>query len=123
MSGDAGLTRRDILRAGSLGALGLGMTVSPSLGRASNGPERAVIFLTLVGGPSQLDSFDPKPDAPEAIRGPFRTIATAVPGVRIVEHLPRLAQRLGQVALVRSMHHDTAPLHETGLQLLQTGRL
>ena len=77
----------------------------------------------LVGGPSQLETFDPKPDAPPEIRGPFGSIATRVPGVRISEHLPRLAARDGSAGAVRSVHHDAAPIHETGHQLLQTGRL
>ncbi len=77
----------------------------------------------LVGGPSQLETWDPKPEAPAEVRGPFRSIATKVPGVRISEHLPRLAARLDRLALVRSVHHDEAPIHETGHQLLQTGRL
>ncbi|WP_083670070.1 DUF1501 domain-containing protein [Singulisphaera sp. GP187] len=90
---------------------------------AGAGGERAVILLMLVGGPSQLETWDPKPDAPAEVRGPFGSIATAVPGVRINEHLPRLAQRLDRLTLIRSMHHDAAPIHETGHQLLQTGRL
>jgi hypothetical protein len=87
------------------------------------GPERSVILLLLVGGPSQLETFDPKPDAPVEVRGPFRSIATRIPGIRVSEHLPRLAARIDRVALVRSVHHDAAPIHETGYQLLQTGRL
>jgi hypothetical protein len=77
----------------------------------------------LVGGPSQLETFDPKPDAPEEIRGPFRSIATSVPGIRVGEHLPRLARKMDQFSLIRSMHHGEAPIHETGHQLIQTGRL
>jgi uncharacterized protein (DUF1501 family) len=77
----------------------------------------------LVGGPSQLETFDPKPDAPVEVRGPFGSIATAIPGVRFNEDLPRLAERAGKLAVVRSLYHDAAPIHETGQQLLQTGRL
>jgi uncharacterized protein (DUF1501 family) len=77
----------------------------------------------LVGGPSQLETWDPKPEAPEEVRGPFGSIATRVPGVRISEHLPRLAARMDRLALVRSVHHDEAPIHETGHQLIQTGQL
>jgi hypothetical protein len=83
----------------------------------------SVIMIVMLGGPSQLETWDPKPDAESEIRGPFGSIATRVPGVRISEHLPRLATRMDRLALVRSMHHDSAPIHETGLQLLQTGRL
>ena len=65
----------------------------------------------LVGGPSQLETWDPKPDAPREIRGPFGSIATRVPGVRISEHLPRLACADGSPGLVRSVHHEAAPIH------------
>jgi hypothetical protein len=82
-----------------------------------------VILLMLVGGPNQLETWDPKPDAPAEIRGPFRSIATNVAGVRINEHLPRLARRMDRLVVVRSMHRDAAPIHETGFQMLQTGRL
>jgi hypothetical protein len=85
--------------------------------------ERSVILLMLVGGPSQLETFDPKPDAPEEVRGPFGSIATRVPGVRVCEHLPRIAARMDRLSLVRSLNHDQAPIHETGLQLMQTGRV
>ena len=118
----SGLSRRDFLRVGSLGGVGLALA-----GRAGAAPtardDRAVILLLLVGGPSQLDTFDPKPDAPASVRGPFRSIPTRVPGVRVCEHLPRLADRLDRVAIVRSLYHNAAPIHEAGLQLLQTGRL
>jgi uncharacterized protein (DUF1501 family) len=116
-----GLTRRDFLRVGGLGALGLSLSDARAAGGSSS--ERAVILLVMVGGPSQLETWDPKPDAPSEVRGPFRSIATAVPGVRINEFLPRIARRLDRVTLVRSLHHDAAPIHETGLQLLQTGKL
>jgi uncharacterized protein (DUF1501 family) len=85
--------------------------------------DRSVILLLLVGGPSQLETWDPKPDARLEVRGPFRSIATRCPGVRISEHLPRLATRMDRLAIVRSLHHDESPIHETGCQLLQTGRL
>ena len=101
--------------------LGLsGSTLSPA--RATSA-ERSVILLLLVGGPSQLETWDPKPDAPAEVRGPFGSIATRCPGVRISEHLPRMATRMDRLAIVRSVHHDAAPIHETGYQLLQTGRL
>jgi uncharacterized protein (DUF1501 family) len=91
--------------------------------RADRALDGSVILLLLVGGPSQLETWDPKPDAPAEVRGPFGTIATRCPGVRISEHLPRLATRMNRLAIVRSLHHDAAPIHETGHQLLQTGRL
>jgi len=77
----------------------------------------------LVGGPSQLDTWDPKPEAPAEVRGPFRSIATSIPGIRVSEHLPELARRMDQLTLIRSMFHDAAPIHETGAQLVQTGHL
>jgi hypothetical protein len=105
---------------GSLGLVASRGQIPPASGGKS---DRAVIVLLLVGGPSQLETWDPKPDAPAEVRGPFRSIATRCPGIRISEHLPRTAARLDRLALVRSVHHDAAPVHETGLQLLQTGRL
>jgi uncharacterized protein (DUF1501 family) len=90
--------------------------------RGETASDRRCIFLWLTGGPSHLDTFDPKPDAPAEIRGPFRPIATRVPGLRLTELLPHIADRADRIAFVRSMHHDEAPIHETGQQLMQTGR-
>jgi uncharacterized protein (DUF1501 family) len=118
----SGPSRRDFLKAGSLGALGLGLS-GPSLGATSRPTEGALILLMMVGGPSQIETFDPKPDASSEVRGPFRSIETAVPGVRVVEHLPEVARRMGRLTLIRSLHHNSAPIHETGLQLVGTGRL
>jgi uncharacterized protein (DUF1501 family) len=118
------ISRRDFLRATGVGLAASGLTI-PALDAREAAPsasDRSVILLLLVGGPSQLETFDPKPDAPAEIRGPFRSIATRIPGVRVSEHLPGLATRMDRVALVRSVHHDAAPIHETGYQLLQTGR-
>jgi hypothetical protein len=95
----------------------------PAHALCSPGDGRAVILLMMVGGPSQLETFDPKPDAPSDVRGPFRSIATSVPGIRVGEHLPGVARRMDRLTLIRSLHHDAAPIHETGQQLLQTGRL
>ncbi len=120
-----GMTRRDFLRVGGagFGAWSLALGGQNALKAARSEPERSVILLLMVGGPSQLETFDPKPDAPSEIRGPFGSIATQCPGVRLSEHLPRLASRFDRVALIRSVYHDAAPIHETGHQLLQTGRL
>src|SRR5579859_2124011 len=111
------VTRRDWLKAAGVTA---GAAVWPQLS-AAGAPRlddgRAVILLLLVGGPSQLETWDPKPDAPAAIRGPFSSIGTRTPGVRICEHLRETARRLDKIAIVRSLHHDEAPIHETGLQL------
>lgn len=121
----AGLNRRAFLTAGGvgLGTLGLTFPERAALALAPPRRHRALILLMMVGGPSQLETWDPKPDAPEEVRGPFGSIATRVPGVRINEHLPRIAARMDKLALIRSVHHAEAPIHETGLQLIQTGRL
>jgi hypothetical protein len=118
-------SRREFLRSASstIGTCGVVLPGLPGRAASRPAPERAAILLLLVGGPSQLETFDPKPDAPQEIRGPFRSIATRIPGIRISEHLPRLAARMDRVALVRSLFHEAAPIHETGLQMLQTGRL
>src|SRR3954467_10582432 len=86
----AALSRRDFLRAGALsaGAVGLSLT-DLSLLRAAAPDVKNCILLFLVGGPSQLDTFDPKPAAPSTVRGPFRPIRTNVPGIDLCEHLPR----------------------------------
>jgi uncharacterized protein (DUF1501 family) len=119
-----GLTRRDFLRAGALGAGAVGLTLADlaRLGAAgSDGPR--CILLFLVGGPGQLDTWDPKPDAPAEVRGPFRPARTSVPGIDVCEHFPLMARLADRYSVVRSVHHDAAPIHETGQQLLQTGRL
>jgi len=121
----AGIDRRAFLAAGGVGLGMLGLPFAERLARAGAPPrnQRALILLMMVGGPSQLETWDPKPDAPEGVRGPFGSISTRIPGVRINEHLPRLAARMDKLALIRSLHHPEAPIHETGLQLIQTGRL
>ncbi len=119
-----GLTRRDFLRAGGL-AVGLGLTGLARLeaAGAANPGQRACIQLLLVGGPGQLDTWDLKPHAPADVRGPFRPVRTNVPGISICEHFPLMARRADRFAILRSVHHKEAPIHETGQQLLQTGRL
>jgi hypothetical protein len=120
-----GLTRRDFLR---VGGVAVGLTVAElaqlqAIGAAPGSSENACIQLFLVGGPSQLETWDPKPDAPADIRGPFRPIRTNVPGIAICEHFPLMASRADRYAILRSIYHKEAPIHETGHQLIQTGRL
>ena len=87
------------------------------------GTAKSCIFINMVGGPAHLDTFDPKPDAPSDVRGPFRPIQTATPGVHVSELFPKLAALTDKFSLIRSMHHDAPPVHECGFQLLNTGRL
>jgi hypothetical protein len=110
-------TRRGFL-ATSAATLALATTV-----RSHTPTARRAILLWLTGGPSQLDTFDPKPDAPSTVRGPFAPITTSMPGLHLSETLPRLATQAHRFALVRSVFHDGPPVHEAGQQLLQTGRL
>src|SRR5262245_35441734 len=109
-----GMTRRDALRVGAL-AVG-GMTWS-SFFNAKCAPEgralrdTAVIQIFMGGGPSHLDMYDLKPDAPAEIRGEFREIPTRVPGIRISEHLPLQAATMDRLAIVRSItHHNSSHL-------------
>lgn len=111
-----GLTRRDLLHAGGLGLFGLGFadllrfqearatpSASPRAGRF--GQAKACILLYLYGAPSQLETFDLKPDAPSDVRGQFNPIATAVPGISICEHLSLTAKVMDRVTLMRSLTH------------------
>lgn len=119
-----GLKRRDFVRAGLLGLSGLGLSGylrSAAAGEVrANAPAKQAIFVYLGGGPTHLDTFDPKPEAPDEIRGPFRPIETNVPGVRIAEHLPRLAACADQFAIVRGVTHTLAA-HELGTRYINTG--
>lgn len=121
------LNRRDVLKVAGLGGLG---ALTCSLPRTYAAPTTnipatadACILINMVGGPSQLDTFDPKPDAPREIRSPFGTISTRIPGIRFSELFPRLAGMNDQFSLIRSMNHAEAPIHEVGLQMLNSGRL
>ncbi len=121
-----GLTRREFLRVGSLGLAGLTLpALLEGRGRADKLPgrrARSCIQLFMWGGPSQLETFDLKPHAPDGVRGLFRSIATSVPGLRICEHLPLLARSAGAYALLRSVTH-TGVNHGTSAYHLLTGRI
>ena len=104
-----GFVRRDLMRIGGLTALGLGLGDFLRIGRvaAAEGlamppvKAKACILIWLDGGPSHLETFDPKPDAPAEVRGPMSTIATKMPGIRLSESLPRTAQMLDRLAIIR----------------------
>jgi uncharacterized protein (DUF1501 family) len=101
-----GINRRELLQVGYSGLLGIGLsTLFAKQAKAARTTPKSVILLFCSGAPSQLETFDPKPDAPEAIRGEFRPISTRVPGVHFGEHLPRLAARVDRFALVRTLSH------------------
>ena len=117
-----GLSRRGAIQLGSLTAFGLGL---PQIGRAfsvsgSAGSARNCILVWLDGGPSHLETFDLKPNAPSEVRGPLGAISTSVSGISISECAPQLAQRMNDVAVIRSM---TSPLgeHNLGTHYLLTG--
>ena len=111
-----GFSRRDFLKVGTL-AFGLDL---PTLLASSAGNEVSCIIFFQSGGMSQLDGFDPKPDAPLEIRGTFNTIPTVVPGVHFSELLPRCAKALSKFALIRSVHSDQA-IHEKAKQYIYSG--
>ena len=112
------------MQLGGIGALGLGL---PELLRAGapvaggrRGPERSCIFIVQYGGASHIDSLDPKPGAPAEVRGPYRPIATSVPGAVLGELLPRLARLADRYCLVRSMSHGNGG-HDGGMHVCMTG--
>lgn len=117
-----GPSRRSFLKVASL-SLG-GLTLPTALrARAANPAARsdtAVILIFLSGGPAQLDTFDPKPDAPEEVRGPFASIQTAVPGVRVTELFPEIARRMNRLSVLRALHHTTGS-HHHGYHWMMTG--
>jgi uncharacterized protein (DUF1501 family) len=120
-----GLSRRDFLHAGALAPLGL--TLPSFLGAKARGAVQDqdinCILLFLVGGPSQIDTFDPKPDAPAEVRSPFKTIDTVAPGIRVTEVFPHTAKVADKFSLIRSVYHTASAVHDSGHQMMQTGRL
>ncbi|HVU90036.1 MAG TPA: DUF1501 domain-containing protein [Pirellulales bacterium] len=121
--------RRAALQAGAIGLLGVGMNHLAALRSAASVGARApsaaprarsVIYIFLSGGLSQHESFDPKPAAPDGIRGEFRSIATRTPGIEICEHLPELAKRSHRWSLVRSLTHPSND-HSLGHMIMLSG--
>jgi hypothetical protein len=123
-------TQREAVRAGALTFAGLGLPMlygaraqpASSGSQPGFGAAKACIFPYMWGGPSHLDTWDPKPDAPEIVRGPFRPIATNVPGICISEHFPGLARQAHRYAIIRSMSHDD-PAHLSTAHWTLTGHL
>lgn len=125
-----GVSRRDFLRVGALSAFGLSMPgileAQAQNAKAAPGKFRAakrdvsIILLWMNGGPSHIDTFDPKPDAPQEIRGPFKAIPTNVAGAQVTEYMPKIAQQMDKLSVIRSV---TSPdgNHETATHYLLTG--
>src|SRR5881409_2795860 len=107
------LTRRHVLKIGGLGMLGLTLNKlfaaedkwKSTKIKAPPARAKSVIFLYQWGGPSHIDMFDMKPDAPEGIRGPHKPISSSADGIQVSEHLPKTAKVMDKVTLIRSMHH------------------
>ncbi|MGV3722213.1 MAG: DUF1501 domain-containing protein [Actinomycetota bacterium] len=122
----AGATRRSLLQAGFLGAAGLSLADVLRLRAAaatSRKPAKntACILIWLDGGPSQLETYDPKPEAPDEVRGPFKSVETSVKGIRFSELLSRQAKWAHRMAVVPSVHHDNGD-HFAAAHWMLTGR-
>ncbi len=123
--------RRGLLKVGMLGSAGLSLgqllnlqAQAAAVGQAENSKPNSVIILWMRGGPSQFETWDPKPEAPVEIRGEFSPISTAVPGIQINEFLPRSAALMDKWSIIRGMHfrpEDGKPSHSTGDQVCFTG--
>lgn len=116
-------SRREFLRAGMLGMSGLGLSdllATRAFSGTSSAPTSLILFW-MWGGPSQLETFDPKPQAPSDYRGPFQAIQTKTPGIEICEIFPKLAQRMDKMAIVRSLHHEMSSHNDGSIELL-TGK-
>ncbi|MBM3839685.1 MAG: DUF1501 domain-containing protein [Verrucomicrobia bacterium] len=123
-----GVSRRDFLHLGVLTTLGLSLTdllrlqaqSAATPGSSSSARAKSCILIWLDGGPSHLDTFDLKPDAPSEVRSQFKPIKTAASGIEICEHLPRTSEVMRDVALIRSLTHELGN-HDTGARFLLTG--
>jgi len=126
----ARIGRRRLLEAGGLSLLGLGLSdllkAEASPARSGKGRAKSVVFIFQSGGPSQYETWDPKPDAPSEVRGEYGTTATRTIGYHVCEYLPRLAARTDKFSIVRTMHHPAAPQfrneHAAATYMLRTGR-
>jgi len=128
-----GFTRRELLRVGGIGLMGLSLPNVLALRQAQAaetassaggfGSAKSVIFIFLQGGPSHIDIWDPKPDAPDNIRGKFKPIPTRIPGTHVSEVMPKLAQQLDKATLIRSVSYTPAGLfnHTAAMYQMVTG--
>jgi hypothetical protein len=119
-------SRRDFLHVGALAAVGLSLPQyarAAAEGKVRPGCEkRSCIMIFNLGGPSNMDLWDMKPEAPAEIRGPFKPIRTKTDAFEVSELLPKHAEIADKFSLVRSCHHDGAAVHDAGWQIMQTGR-
>ena len=117
-----GQTRRSFLRAGflSLGGLTLPQLLQARAEAGAVAKKTSVIYIELTGGPTQFETYDPKPEAPTEYRGPFGTIKTCLPGVHFSELMIQQAKIADKLAIIRSIHHDSSS-HDTSSHLTQTG--
>ena len=117
-----GIIRRDFLKIGALAGAGFALPdyYEASSTGDSKGKAKAAIYIRLAGGPSHMDSFDMKPNAPDTHRGQFKEIITNIPGTRISEHLPKLAKCAEKYSILRGVSHSLAA-HRLGAEYLMTG--
>ncbi|OWK36088.1 DUF1501 domain-containing protein [Fimbriiglobus ruber] len=125
-----GFHRRDFIQAGTAGLLGMslpGLLASEAHAKAKNDETgaqkpkaKSVIVVWLAGGPATIDMWDNKPEAPEGVRGEFKSITTSAPGVQFSEHLPKMAKVADKVSVVRSLYH-TIPSHGPATTFMTTG--
>src|SRR4026209_730163 len=130
-----GFSRREFLRVGGAGIMGISLadilrlqaaaSTAPDAAKAKHGwgQAKSVILVFLQGGPSHIDIWDPKPDAPSNIRGEFKPIKTSIPGTWIGEHMPMMAQHLDKATLIRSMSYTPNGLfnHTAAIYQMLTG--
>jgi hypothetical protein len=121
------ISRRRLLHWGALGAAGCGLNLTELLAAESR-PDYGIrpladncVLLFLDGGPSHLDMWDMKPEAPDGIRGEFKPISTSLPGYQMGEHLPKIAQLMHRATVVRSMHHSVNNSHGAAVYTALTG--
>lgn len=119
-------SRRDFIRVGAAGLLGLSMAdwlKAKAEGQTNGAKARSVIHLFMAGGPSHIDTFDPKPEAGEEYSGPWKKpVATNVAGIRIGEYLPLMAKQADKYSIIRTFTHQS-PAHETATYMVLTGAM